>query len=108
MTKNDLIILLQSLNIAVNEGVSSKDNINIYPRIVFWDYLWEYQTASSGGYADVQTYQISFFSKTPRHQKILELREKLKRMNLFPVISHEYVEEDRIFHSFLSLDIYDG
>lgn len=106
MKKEELIDLLQSLNIAMNEGVSSQKNINVYPRIVFWDYLWEDTMASGEEYAEIETYQISFFAETPRHEKLLELREELRKRGLHPVISHEFVEKDRIFHSFMAIEVY--
>lgn len=47
MKKDELIELLKSLGIAVNEGESSIANSKVYPRIVFWDYIWEDKVASS-------------------------------------------------------------
>ena len=65
MTKTEFIELLQELNIPINEGESSVTNSTKYPRIVFWDYLWEDKMASDDNYVSVETYQVSFFSKTP-------------------------------------------
>lgn len=105
MTKDKLEELLLSLDIQVNEGATSIENANSNPRIVFWDYIWEDQIASGQMYEEIETFQISFFSKTPRHPKLIELRNKLRNENLHPTIYHEYVQEDKIFHSYFSLDV---
>ena len=63
MKKDELIELLKSLGIAVNEGESSIANSKVYPRIVFWDYIWEDKVASDETYSTVETYQISFFAQ---------------------------------------------
>ena len=78
VTKTEFIELLQELNIPINEGESSVTNSTKYPRIVFWDYLWEDKMASDDNYVSVETYQVSFFSKTPRHEKPIELRNILR------------------------------
>lgn len=109
MKKNEMIELLQSLDIPVNEGESSVKNASIYPRIVFWDYIWEDIVASGETYTSKETYQISFFSRTSRHAKLLELREKLRNKKLYPIIYHEYIEDkgkDRsYYHSYFSLEV---
>jgi hypothetical protein len=106
MTKSELVELLESLHIACNEGQSTKKNTDIYPRIVFWDYAWEDVMASGGDYATVETYQISFFAREPRHPKLLELREALRKEGMHPMISHEYVQTDKVFHSFMAVEVY--
>lgn len=63
MKKEKLIEILESLGIAVNEGESTVLNSSRYPRIVFWDYIWEDKLASDETYSTVETYQISFFAK---------------------------------------------
>lgn len=109
MKKDELIKLLSSLNIPVNEGESSIANSNIYPRIVYWDYIWEDKNASDETYIVVETYQISFFAKEPRHQKLLELRDKLRECGIHPIIQHEYIKENgkdrKYYHSFFNLEI---
>lgn len=109
MNKQELIELLQSLEIPVNEGESSISNSNKYPRVVFWDYIWEDQVASDETYITVETYQVSFFSKTPRHQKLIELRNELREKGLRPQIYHEYVEDkgkdQKYYHSYFNLEI---
>lgn len=105
MTKFDLQDLLDSLKIAVNEGIQNDINTNIYPRVVYWDYLWSTNTASGTNYSDIVTYQISFFSDIPRHPKLLELKKKLNEMKIFPEIEHEYIEKDRYWHSFFAIEV---
>ena len=109
VTKKEFIELLQELNIPINEGESSVTNSTKYPRIVFWDYLWEDKMASDDNYVSVETYQVSFFSKTPRHEKLIELRNILREQGLHPAISHEYVEESgkdrKYYHSYFSIEL---
>ena len=73
MTKQELSSLLKSLEVPVNEGITSDKNTNEYPRIVFWPYLEEDEMASGNEYQNVVTYQISFFARTPQHDKYKEL-----------------------------------
>lgn len=109
MKKDEFIELLQSLEIPVNEGESSVSNSTKYPRIVFWDYIWNDQMASDSNYLTVETYQVSFFAKTPRHPKLIELRDLLREKGLHPTIYHEYVEETgkdrKYYHSYFSIDL---
>ena len=113
MKKQELSDLLHSLQIPVNEGIASQENTNKYPRVVYWDYIWEDILASGisihaparGEYENVETYQISFYSRTPRNEKLMELREKLRKVGLHPTIYHEYVQEDKVFHSYFSVEV---
>lgn len=109
MRKDEFIELLQELGIPLNEGQISVANSTKYPRIVFWDYVWQDQTASGSNYVTVETYQVSFFSKTPRHPKLIELRSLLREKGLHPQIMHEYVEESgkdmSYYHSYFSIDL---
>ena len=73
MEKDELIKTLESLGIAFNEGIQNDRNTNQYPRIVFWEYVWEPLSASGEVYDTKVTYQVSFFSDIPRHHKLLEL-----------------------------------
>ena len=45
MTKQELSELLHNLGIPANEGISSDENINKYPRIVYWPYYEQDETA---------------------------------------------------------------
>ncbi len=105
MKKNELVELLKSLGIPINEGVTSLQYTDVYPRVVFWDYIWEDQIASSKTANEIDTYQISFYAKEPRHQKLLELRDCLRNNNIFVTIYHEYVKEEKVFHSYFSLEV---
>lgn len=105
MTKAELSALLHKPGIPVNEGITSDKNINTFPRIVYWDYIWE-DVLASGEECDTKaTYQVSFYSKRPKDEKLLELRERLRAAGMHPVIYHEYVEEDKVFHSYFALEV---
>lgn len=112
MTKNEFIEILKQLDISLNEGESSINNSTKYPRIVFWDYIWEDQLASGENYTTVETYQVSFFAKKPRDAKLLELRDLLRANGLHPMIQHEYVEDKgkdlKYYHSYFSVELIDG
>ena len=79
MTKQELSSLLKSLEVPVNEGITSDKNTNEYPRIVFWPYLEEDEMASGNEYQNVVTYQISFFARTPQHDKYKRVTEEVAR-----------------------------
>ena len=109
MNKSEFVNLLQSLGIPVNEGESSTVNSTKYPRIVFWDYIWNDKIASDDEYLSIETYQVSFFSKIPRNPKLIELRNLLREHELHPTIYHEYVEENgkdrKYYHSYFSIEL---
>lgn len=109
MTKQELSELLHSLGIPANEGISSDENINKYPRIVYWPYYEQDETASGESYHNIVTYQISFYARTPQHEKYKELRKKLRDLGLHPAFQHEYVEKDTVFaktwHTYFALDV---
>lgn len=103
--KEELIALLTQLGIPFNEGISSEDNNNITPRVVFWEFMWSPQSASSKTYNTVVTYQVSMYSNRPRDPKLVELKNLLGENGLRPIISHEFVEDLRQFHSYLAIDV---
>lgn len=105
MTKEELETLLDSLEIQVNEGILNDTNTNVYPRIVYWEFVWDSLTASGNEYDTKVTYQLSFFSKVPRDPKLIELKHKLNEKGLFPVIQHEYIQKDNHFHSYLAIEV---
>ncbi len=106
MTKDSLILLLKSLEIPVNEGIQNDRDIHTFPRIVFDEIVIEPLTASSEGYKDLVTYQVSLFSKVPRPNELLELRRLLKAERLNPVIMSEFVEQNGGFkHYTFTLDV---
>ncbi len=109
MTKQELSELLHSLEIPVNEGITSAESLNEYPRIVYWPYYERDEVASGESYQNIVTYQISFYARTPQHEKYKELRRRLRNLGLRPAFQHEYVEKDPVFaktwHTFFALDI---
>lgn len=105
MTKPELVVLLKELKIPVNEGTPSDEIIEEAEIIYFWDYIWDPLTASGTEYNTNVTYQISFLAETPRSAKLLELKHKLGKLELFPSIQHEYNPKTRRWHSFFSLEV---
>ena len=105
MTKEELSSLLHELNIPVNDSISSDENSAEIPRIVYWDYIWDDVMSSGETYSEMATYQISFYSDRPRDPKLIELGDKLREVGIHPTIYHEYISEDRIFHSYFSVEI---
>ena len=55
MKKSELSELLHALNIPVNEGISSKENMNQYPRVIYWPYIEQDDMASGEGYCNRAT-----------------------------------------------------
>lgn len=105
MTKPELVELLDSLEIPVNEGTPNDNNIEKPEIVYFWDYIWEDIVASGENYNTNVTYQISFLAEVPRSKKLLELKHKLNNVGLHPSIQHEYDPETRRWHSFFSLEV---
>lgn len=109
MNKSELSELLHSLDIPVNEGITSKENMNQFPRIVYWPYAEQDEMASGEGYQNIMTYQISIFSRTPQCEKYKELRQKLREKGFYPLFNHEFVENDpyfsRTWHTYFGLDV---
>ena len=105
MTKQKYADLLDTLGIKVNEGVQNDVDANTYPRLVYWEFVWDSMVASGEEYDTKVTYQTSFFSQMPRDPKLIELKNKLNELGLFPIISHEYIKEDRHFHSYFAIEL---
>lgn len=105
MTKEELVDLLKELQVPLSEATPKDDDIEEEVRIHFWDYIWEDITASGSNYNTNVTYQISIVADKPRHPKLLELKKKLNKHGLFPIIQHEYSTENRRVHSFFSLEV---
>ena len=104
MTKQELSDLLHELEIPVNEGITSDKNTNEYPRIVFWPYMEKDEMASGGEYQNIVTYQISFFARTPQHEKYKELRKKLREQGIHPAFQHDPVFS-KTWHTYFSVDV---
>lgn len=105
MNKEELVALLKELNVPLSEDTPRDNDIEVEIRIHFWDYIWEDITASGSNYNTNVIYQVSIVADRPRHPKLLELKNKLNKLGLFPVIQHEYSAEKRRVHSFFSLEV---
>ena len=84
MTQGELSRILHELDCPVNEGVSSLKNTMKFPRIDYWEIVWEDIVASGEEYAEKITWQISFYARKPRDRKLLELRDALRKLG-FPM-----------------------
>ena len=105
MDKSELEKILASLDIPYNEGIQNDKNTNVYPRIVYWEYGWNPIMGSGKEYDTKVIYQVSFFSKIPRHPKLIKLKKKLAEVGLNPYIEHEYVQKEQYWHSFFSVEV---
>ena len=105
MTKEDFEEILDSLKITVAEGINKDEKTWLFPRIVYWEIFWDFLQASSKSYNCVVTYQISFFSKEPRNEKLLELIKKLLDHGIVANVNHEYIQDEKYFHSYFSIDL---
>jgi len=105
MTKQELVDLLKELKVPLSESTPRDEDMEKEIRICYWDYIWEDLTASGSNYNTNVTYQISVIADKPRHPKLIELKNKLNKIGLFPTIQHEYLTEQRRIHSFFSLDV---
>lgn len=105
MTKTELEKLLNSLCVPVNEGTPEDTEIEAPVRICFWDYVWEPLTASGQEYNTKVTYQVSFIADMPRRKELITLKHKLDKVNIHPIIQHEYDVETRRWHSFFPIEV---
>lgn len=106
ISKEKFLSIIESLNIPFNEGIQ-EDFVESNPRVIFWDYTWEPVLASGIAYNTICTYQVSFFSDIPPRdsEKLLMLLKMLLKFNINPLVNHEYVEKDRTWHSYFSIDL---
>ena len=105
LKKEELEEIFESLKIPYNEGIQNDKDKNAEARIVFWDYYWKPMIASGTEYATNVSYQVSFFSRRPRHEKLLELKRKLAEKKIFVIIELEYNQKEQIFHSYFKVDV---
>ncbi len=96
MTQKELSEILHDSGCPVNEGVSSLKNEKVFPRIDYWEILWD-------DYENEITWQISFYARKPRDPKLIALKNRLNELGYHPTIAHEYVTEDRVWHSYFSI-----
>lgn len=59
MTQKELSKLLHDIDCPVNEGVSSLKNEKVFPRIDYWEIMWEDTMASGDDYENEITLQKS-------------------------------------------------
>ncbi|MDE6141316.1 MAG: hypothetical protein K2G03_01805 [Bacilli bacterium] len=106
MTINEFEEILKELKFDYSRGISNDEQVD-EPRLIFWDYVWEDISSSGEVYNTLVTYQISNFSiDSPRENtKLINLKNKLARYDIRPIIYHEYVETSRIWHSYFSIEI---
>lgn len=106
LQKEMFIEIISALDIPYNEGIQN-DFVKTNPRLVFWDYAWEPVSASGHIYQMICTYQVSFFNDcVPRESsELITLLKKLSEKNINPVVSHEYVEKDKTWHSYFAIDL---
>ena len=97
MTQKELSEILHDSGCPVNEGVSSLKNEKVFPR------MWEDTMASGDDYENEITWQISFYARKPRDPKLIALKNRLNELGYHPTIAHEYVTEDRVWHSYFSI-----
>jgi len=108
ITKAKFLNILKSTGVSVREGEQYLDDLKTFPKIAYWDYYWADEMASGNDYETVITYQVSFCSRTPRHESLLALRQALNDAGLHPAISHEYVKATSgpgYYHSYFSVDV---
>lgn len=104
MTKQELSKMLHATGCPVNEGISDLDNGKKFPRIDYWEIAWDDVMASGDNYEDKITWQVSFYSRTPRNEKLIMLRDMMRKKGLHPTILHEFITDDKIWHSYFSLE----
>lgn len=77
MTQKELSNLLHDTGCPVNEGITvDLKKEKIFPRIDYWEILWDYVRTSGGRYADKVTRQISFYAKKTKRRKTTEIKGK--------------------------------
>ena len=103
MTQKELSEILHDIGCPVNEGVSSLKNEKVF-KIIYYLYFMVVDTLASGDdYENEITWQISFYARKPRDPKLIALKNRLNELSYHPTIAHEYVTEDRVWHSYFSI-----
>lgn len=109
MTKTELVAVLDSVEgLPAREGEQYLDDLKTFPKLAYWEYLWHDDMASGEDYHTVITVQVSFTSRTPRHAKLLALKQALNDVGLHPDWMHEYVKADSApgyYHSYCGIDV---
>ena len=109
MNKTELSEILHECCDNVYDSITANEDQNTYPRIVYWSYLWDYITGSGAVSEDLRTYQVSIWGKTPPEQNpaVNALRSALRERGMFPTFHHEYVKDDKAFHTFLAVEAFE-
>lgn len=85
MTKQELSKMLHATGCPVNEGISDLDNGKKFPRIDYWEIAWDDVMASGDNYEDKITWQVSFYSRTPRNEKLTFILETRSRSHYLQI-----------------------
>lgn len=105
MTKPELEEILTFPETPLNEGTPEDTVIEASVRICFWEYVWEPLVASGSEYNTKVTYQVSVISEFPRCKELIELKHKLDKLDLHPIIQHEKDIKTRRWHSYFSIEV---
>lgn len=105
MTKLELEELLKSLKVPVNECTPEDINVEAPVRICFWEIAWDPLVASAQEYNTKVTYQVSVIAEKPRCKEIIELKHKLDKLDIHPIIQHEKDIKTRRWHSFFAIEV---
>lgn len=105
MTKPELEELLKSTGAPTNECTPEDIKINEPVRICFWEIAWEPIVASGSEYNTRVTYQVSVVAEFPRCRELLDLKHKLDKKNIHPLINHERDIEKRRCHSYFAIEV---
>lgn len=105
MTKEELSKILHSVGVPVNEGITDTKNEKTYPRIDYFEIAWEDVMSSGEEYTEQDTYQISLYARKMRCKELLLLRKLLRGNGLHPIIYHEFNQEERLWHSYMSVEV---
>lgn len=108
LTKERFAEIVQSVGVPAREGENYLDDAKTFPKIAYWEYVWDDTRASGEAYDTVVTYQLSFASRTARHEKLLALKKALNDEGLHPVFYHEYVKGANgpgYHHTYCAVDV---
>ena len=108
MTKSELSALLHSVYDHVGEGEQFLESAGNYPKVAYWETVWDDSVASGEDYETVVTYQVSHAALRPRDPALVALKRALNEAGLHPTIYHERAQEDggpAYFHSYMAVDV---
>lgn len=111
MNKEEFVKLLKEIGVYFVEGEQNDiKKSDVYPRLLMFEIVWDFDIASSDVYDMYTTYQLSFFSKMPRDPKLINLVKMLiENKMLTSQVQHEYVtDKGGYFHSYFSIQLKDS